>query len=206
MNKLSYILVGILIAVVALFFYLRSNDSDKYDKLYNDYNHYRDSALIVNTTLQHKADSLAAIKQQIVTKIKYVDTYKEQLINLPDSTIAQKVDSNYVAHTSDSTIFKTLPIQKDSANVFIIDRKVATDYITIGYLLYSYMQLDTLNSNLIQTKDVQISTLIELERKSNQTVIDFRLYSKELETKVSIYKAGMYIGAAGIILSLLLHK
>ncbi|MFA5392680.1 MAG: hypothetical protein WC306_03335 [Candidatus Paceibacterota bacterium] len=206
MSKFTYVLIGILIVVAALFFYLRSNDSAKYDSLYNQYNHYRDSALTVQNNLQRKADSLAAVKQQIVTKIKYVDVYKEQITNLPDSTIAQKVDSNYIAHTSDSTILKTLPIKTDITNAFIVDKKIAVDYLTSGYLLNSYMQLDTLNRSLIQTKDIQISTLIELERKSNQTVIDFRLYSKELETKVSIYKYGLYGTAAIIVGILLLHK
>ncbi len=206
MSKFTYVLIGILIAVAALFFYLRSNDSAKYDSLYNQYNHYRDSALTVQNNLQRKADSLAAVKQQIVTKIKYVDGYREQLASSPDSTIAQKVDSNYVSHTSDSTAKLTVAVKLDSSDAFVVDKKIAIDYLSTGYLLYYYMQLDTTNNSTIATKDSQIQNLIELEQKSHQTAIDFRLYSKELETKVTIYKTSLYIVGAGVVLGILLHK
>jgi hypothetical protein len=195
-----------LIVVIGLFFYLRSNDSEKYTKLYNDYNHYRDSALVVNKTLQHRADSISTIKQQIVTKIKTVAVYTEQLNTLPDSVIAPKVDSVYLSHNDNSFISPTVAIKVGATDAFIVSKPIAVDYISSAYLLYYYMSLDTTNNILLSTKDNQISNLITLEAKSNQTAIDFRLYSKELELKNDIYRYSLYGSAVIIIGILLLHK
>jgi hypothetical protein len=141
MSKFTYVLTSILIIVIALIFYLSSKVTSKYDSLYKEYNYYRDSTLAVNKTLQHKVDSISTIKKQIITKIKYISVYTDQFKRLPDSTLAEKVDSVFLSHNDNSFISPTVVMKVGSIDAFILDKRIVVDYISSAYLLNSYTKL-----------------------------------------------------------------
>jgi hypothetical protein len=210
--KLQSVIVTVAIVLCALFVYQIINNNKLTADLKQKesaYVAYKDSVNQATQQLNKKLDSLAAAKNKVDTRIKYVPVYVNELKTQSDSTIALKVDEAFKLNTDtpvpkDSS-FKstalTIKNESDSLSGIFIHRNVAIDYLASVELMQSYKLLSYLNQQQIDVWVEKYNLETSLRQKSEGLNVDYKDAINSQEKQIRMYRsvaigAGCGVGAA----------
>ncbi len=217
MEKAKIVLAGVAVICTAiiLIHYITSRTDFYKGELKDaqrDYAHYKDSVSKVIGTIHDSIDIVQKSKDKIKWRIVEVPVYRSNIFNLPDSSIAIKADSTYLAsntfvNDSTKTFISTKSVVivdslKDTTRTFFVHRNVLVDYIVTGYELKQYKDLNIQNEKLILLKNGEILTLsnawkdteknFELQKTAYSNIISSQ------ENSIKFYKStSVGIVAAG---------